>query len=95
MVIKEVSELWISECRYKVKINKASAGNWVLIEGIDHSINKTATITSANEEAPIHIMKPLFYNSEAVIKVACEPLNPSGMQLKTAKSNIYRTTENG
>lgn len=38
--------------RYKVEINRVPAGNWILIEGIDQPIVKTATITdvSGNEE---------------------------------------------
>lgn len=38
--------------RYKVEVNRVPAGNWVLIEGIDQPIVKTATITdiSGNEE---------------------------------------------
>lgn len=32
--------------RYRVDINRAGAGNWVLIEGVDETIVKTATITT-------------------------------------------------
>lgn len=52
------------------------AGNWILIEGIDQSINKTATITTVNHK-DMDIFNPLDFNTEAVVKVACEPLNPS------------------
>ena len=39
-------------CRYKIEVNRIPAGNWVLIEGIDQPVVKTATITesSGNEE---------------------------------------------
>jgi len=31
--------------RYSVEINRVPPGNWVLIEGIDQTITKTATVT--------------------------------------------------
>ena len=31
--------------RYKIEVNRVPAGNWVLIEGVDQTITKTATIT--------------------------------------------------
>ena len=40
MVVKEVTNMWIYQSRYRVEINKVPAGNWVLLEGIDLSINK-------------------------------------------------------
>lgn len=33
--------------RYKVEVNRVPAGNWVLIEGVDEPIVKTATITES------------------------------------------------
>lgn len=33
--------LWF---RYRIELNRVPAGNWVLIEGVDQSIVKTATI---------------------------------------------------
>lgn len=53
-----------------------TAGNWIAIEGIDQSINKTATLVGPDSEG-IDIFKALDFNTESVIKVACEPLNPS------------------
>ena len=41
--------LWISEARYQVEICRVLAGNWVLIEGVDQTITKTATITQIND----------------------------------------------
>jgi len=69
--------LWISEARYNIEVNRVPAGNWVLIEGVDQPIVKTATITepSGNEEA--HIFRPLKFNTSSVIKIAVEPVNPS------------------
>ena len=31
--------------RYTIQVNRVPAGNWVLIEGVDQTITKTATIT--------------------------------------------------
>lgn len=33
--------------RYKIEVNRVPAGNWVLIEGVDEPIVKTATITES------------------------------------------------
>ena len=52
-----------------------TAGNLVYIEGIDQSIQKTATVVHPKTNADI--FKPLEFHTESVIKVACEPLNPS------------------
>lgn len=42
--------------RYKIEVNRVPAGNWILIEGIDQPIVKTATITdtTANEEVTLN-----------------------------------------
>lgn len=40
MIVKEVTNMWIYESRYRVEINKVPANNWVLLEGIDISISK-------------------------------------------------------
>ena len=77
MVIKEIGEVSLYQSRYTVKLNKGLPGNWVLIEGIDQPIVKTATITAADTPLSVDIMRPLYYRTEAVMKVACEPLNPS------------------
>ena len=41
----QVGRLWISEARYSIEINRVPSGNWVMIEGVDQTITKTATIT--------------------------------------------------
>ncbi len=75
--ISQVGRLWINEARYKVELNRVPAGNWVLIEGIDELIVKTATITSMKGSDEVHIFRPLKFNTTSVIKVAVEPVNPS------------------
>ena len=68
-------------CRYKVEVNRVPAGNWVLIEGIDQPVVKTSTITdlgkgdSSDEE--LYIFRPLKFNTQSVVKIAVEPVNPS------------------
>lgn len=41
--------------RYQIEVNRVPAGNWVLIEGCDQPIVKTATITEprGNEEVSL------------------------------------------
>ncbi|KAJ3158771.1 U5 small nuclear ribonucleoprotein component [Geranomyces michiganensis] len=80
MTIREVTGLSLFESRYKVKVTAASAGSWVLLEGIDAGIIKTATITGTqpiDEDDPVHIFRPLRYNTQPVMKVAVEPVNPT------------------
>ena len=77
MTIKEVGEISLYQSRYNIPINQALPGTWVLIDNIDQSLVKTATITSAETSLSIDIMRPLYFNTEAVMKISCEPLNPS------------------
>mmetsp|Transcript_101971 Transcript_101971/g.287841 ORF Transcript_101971/g.287841 Transcript_101971/m.287841 type:complete len:985 (-) Transcript_101971:157-3111(-) len=77
MAIREVQNLWIYEGRYRVEVSHVPAGNWVLIGGIEGSIKKTSTITTASNEEEVEIFKPLRFPTSAVIKVAIEPLQPS------------------
>ncbi|GJP34299.1 hypothetical protein CLOM_g18744 [Closterium sp. NIES-68] len=44
MSVKVVTKLWLYQGRYRVPISSAPAGSWVLIEGVDASITKTATL---------------------------------------------------
>ncbi|XP_059478720.1 116 kDa U5 small nuclear ribonucleoprotein component [Neocloeon triangulifer] len=72
-----VGRLWIYEARYKVQVNRIPAGNWVLIEGIDQPIVKTSTITDPSIDDELYIFRPLKFNTQSVIKIAVEPVNPS------------------
>ena len=51
--VGQVGRLWISEARYQIEINRVPAGNWVLIEGIDQPIAKTATITNVSNSEDV------------------------------------------
>ena len=55
----------------------ACSGNWVLLEGVDATITKTATIIPEIYEEEVHIFKPLQFQTQSVMKIATEPLNPS------------------
>jgi U5 small nuclear ribonucleoprotein component len=72
----DASALWLLCGRYRLELDKAPAGTWVLIEGIDNSILKTATVTTATNPEP-YIFRPLTFNTRSVVKIAVEPLNPS------------------
>ena len=57
------------------------AGCWALVEGIDASLVKTGTITSAPTAGRaadgVSIFRPLAFATSSVMKIAAEPLNPS------------------
>ena len=80
--VRAVTGLWVYQARYRIPIEEARAGNWVLIEGVDGSVSKTATLA---DEAPrsradeAFVFKPLAFDNRAVIKIATEPLNPSDL----------------
>ena len=49
----------------------------MLIDGIDATISKTATLVPDLWSEEVHIFKPLQFTTAAVVKIATEPLNPS------------------
>jgi U5 small nuclear ribonucleoprotein component len=48
--------LWV-QARYRVPISRAVAGNLVLVEGIDATITKTATVVPEALEQEMHIFR--------------------------------------
>jgi translation elongation factor EF-G len=72
-----VSRLFVAEARYNIEVNRVPAGNWVLIEGVDAAIVKTATLASRGDEHQPEIFRPLKFNSVSTVKIAVEPVNPS------------------
>eukprot|EP00297_Palpitomonas_bilix_P001843 CAMPEP_0113882254 /NCGR_PEP_ID=MMETSP0780_2-20120614/8845_1 /TAXON_ID=652834 /ORGANISM="Palpitomonas bilix" /LENGTH=977 /DNA_ID=CAMNT_0000869233 /DNA_START=47 /DNA_END=2980 /DNA_ORIENTATION=+ /assembly_acc=CAM_ASM_000599 len=76
MSVKDVAKIFVPEARYRFEINRAVAGNWVLLEGVDDSIGKTATIVAEKREEEAFICRPLRFCTIPVMKVAIEPLNP-------------------
>jgi len=77
MTVSEITKIWVFESRYRVEVNRVIAGNWALFEGIDLSINKTATICDEKGNQDACIFRPLRFNLVSCIKVAIEPINPS------------------
>ncbi|XP_058806978.1 116 kDa U5 small nuclear ribonucleoprotein component [Phymastichus coffea] len=75
--VMTVGRLWVSEARYNIELSMVPAGNWVLIEGIDRAIVKTSTITDLVDSDDLCIFRPLKFNTQSVIKIAVEPVNPS------------------
>lgn len=73
---KTVTATALSEARYRIEVPRAAAGMWVLLEGIDAGISKTATVTAADLK-DVLIFRPIKFNTQSVMKVAIEPLNPS------------------
>ena len=66
--VKTVSHLWINEARYRIPVQSAPAGSWVLIAGVDQSIVKTATLVSASSkdgeegnDEDVYTFKPLEF----------------------------------
>lgn len=63
--------------RYVVETDHASAGNLVLLGGVDASISKTATIVARDIDEELHIFKPIKHLTQSVLKIAVEPISPS------------------
>ena len=73
-----VGRLWIYQARYRIEVNRVPAGSWVLIEGVDEAVVKTATITGLDHrDEELYIFRPLKFNTQSVVKIAVEPVNPS------------------
>ncbi|CAB3403673.1 unnamed protein product [Caenorhabditis bovis] len=75
--IMTVGRLWVHVARYQIEVSRVPAGCWVLIEGIDQPIVKTATIAEREYEEDVYIFRPLKFNTRSVVKLAVEPINPS------------------
>ncbi|CAL5227943.1 g10990 [Coccomyxa viridis] len=75
--VAEVTNVWVYQARYRIPLTKALAGNWVLLEGLDATISKTATVVPEFLDEEMHIFRPLQFQTQAVVKIAVEPLNPS------------------
>lgn len=91
--IATVEGVAIPRGRSQTSVSLATAGNWVLLQGIDATIAKTATLvgldqddeqqqgtTTSDQENAMHIFKPLrfpFCGGESIVKLALEPLQPA------------------
>ena len=81
--VATVSRVWVFETRYRLEVTRIPAGNWVLLEGVDAHVSKTATITALQPFGDTYIFSPLKFGTSAVVKVAIEPLNPSELPKMT------------
>ncbi|KAI1761814.1 P-loop containing nucleoside triphosphate hydrolase protein [Hypoxylon sp. FL1150] len=79
MAMATISNVYIAETRYNVETDGIPAGNWVLLGGVDNSIVKSATIVPPKfeDDEEAYIFKPVTHFTQAVLKVAVEPINPS------------------
>ena len=77
MKVCKVTNLWIYQSRYRNEVEEVRAGNWVLIEGIDSIISKTATIVEPTNPDKIYPLTPIDFRQEPIIRVACESVLPS------------------
>ena len=71
-----VTAVWAYQARYRMPLQRGSAGCWVLVEGLDATISKTATIVPEFTDEDCFIFKPLRLDAQPVVKIATEPLNP-------------------
>lgn len=75
--VAEVGSVFVYQARYRVPVSRATAGNLVLLENVDATITKTATLVAEAYEEPVCIFRPLVFQTRSVVKIATEPLNPS------------------
>ena len=82
-VVKTVSNMWMYEARYRIPIDEARAGAWVLLKASNQSITTTATLVPENMpktfKDDLYVFKTLDFDNKAVMKIAAEPLNPSDL----------------
>lgn len=69
-----VKKLSIGEARYFIEVDRVPAGNWVLLEGVDSAIVKTATITEPNTSLEPQVFRALRFDLSATVKIAVEPV---------------------
>ena len=77
MAIKPVEALYVYETRYKFSIDSISAGNIVLLGGVESTIVKGATITAEEHPDDAYVFSAVKYGTNPVMKLAIEPINPS------------------
>lgn len=85
MAVATIGAVAIPRGRSQTVVSRATAGNWVLLDGIDATIAKTATIcfvsdkTDQEDDDSAYIFSALKFpqaGGEAVVKLAIEPLHP-------------------
>ncbi|CAI0460613.1 unnamed protein product [Linum tenue] len=88
--VKEVTNLWVYQGRYRLAISTAGPGSWVLIEGIDAGITKTATLCNSKYDVyhgskynveDAYLFQPLQFNTLPLMRVSAEPSHPTGLPI--------------
>ena len=62
--VAEVSAVHVYQARYRVPVGRATAGNLVLIEGVDATITKTATLVAEAYDEPVCIFRSVVESSD-------------------------------
>jgi U5 small nuclear ribonucleoprotein component len=73
----QVGTLWVYQARYRTAIGRATAGNLVLVEGIDATISKTATVVAEFYDQPVGCPLSLLPAALAILGTACLALSPA------------------
>jgi len=79
MAVATIAAVSIPRGRSRTEVTRATAGNWVLLDGVDATISKTATLTSMGDEE-VQIFAPLSFpqaGGESTMKLAIEPIKPA------------------
>jgi 116 kDa U5 small nuclear ribonucleoprotein component len=64
--------------RYNVEVESVTPGCLLLMEAIDEPVTKTCTIVDKDYAADdLYIFRPLKFNTQSVVKLSIEPINPS------------------
>jgi U5 small nuclear ribonucleoprotein component len=76
--VQTVSDVSILQSQYRIKTKGLAAGSWCLLDGVDATIVKTATITDTDgtDQESVYIFAPLKYPTMSIMKIAIEPVNP-------------------
>eukprot|EP00937_MAST-01D_sp_MAST-1D-sp2_P007366 g7366.t1 len=77
MALCEVSRVSVAQARYTVEVSEGAAGALVLLDGIDGTIGKTATVTDATGNDDACTFRPLQHGTIPTMKLAVEPLKPA------------------
>eukprot|EP00519_Triparma_laevis_P001146 CAMPEP_0182516766 /NCGR_PEP_ID=MMETSP1321-20130603/40986_1 /TAXON_ID=91990 /ORGANISM="Bolidomonas sp., Strain RCC1657" /LENGTH=537 /DNA_ID=CAMNT_0024724413 /DNA_START=159 /DNA_END=1769 /DNA_ORIENTATION=- len=77
----QITGLYLPHGRFRTSVPSVPSGNVCLVQGIDGSITKTATIVDTKTDVEeLATFQPLNYyiaGGESTVKLAVEPLNPS------------------
>ena len=59
--VQEVASVSVYQARYRVPVTKATAGNLVLVQGVDATMVKTSTLVAEGYAEPVCIFRPLRF----------------------------------